>query len=259
MNFLADTFHIFKRHMMSLWRQPVWILVSLVQPIIWLGLFGQLFKKVTEIPGFGASGSGGYIQFLTPGVVVMTGFFGGLWAGMTMIDQLNDGFIDRLLVTPASRESIIAAAVLQSTVTVFIQSAIILLMGMALGARFPGGAGGAIIVLILSSLMASAFAAISYGLAVLLRREETLIAVVNFFGMPLTFLSTAFLAATVMPGWIHSIARYNPVNWAVEGSRFAIAGNQWTTVGIDVLLLVGVLVVFWLIAAQAFKVYQRSL
>jgi ABC-2 type transport system permease protein len=94
--------------------------------------------------------------------------------------------------------------------------------------------------------------------ALLVRREETLIAVVNFFGLPLTFLSTAFMASALMPGWLRAIARFNPVNWAVEGARHAMAGAQWQLVGIDVLsLAMFALVGSWL-ATQSFRLYRRS-
>ena len=93
MKALRDTQHMTVRHLMALWRQPWWIAVSLVQPVIWLLLFGALFKSVTDIPGFGSTN---YIQFLAPGVVVMTAFFGAGWTGMPVIDDINRG-VDRPL------------------------------------------------------------------------------------------------------------------------------------------------------------------
>ena len=61
-----------QRHLLNLWRQPIWIAVTLVQPVIWLLLYGALFKSVTRIPGFHSTS---YIQFLTPGIVVMSALF----------------------------------------------------------------------------------------------------------------------------------------------------------------------------------------
>ena len=100
MKALRDTQHMTVRHLMALWRQPWWIAVSLIQPVIWLLLFGALFESVTDIPGFGSTD---YIQFLAPGVVVMTAFFGAGWTGMPVIDDINRGVIDRFLVSPVRR------------------------------------------------------------------------------------------------------------------------------------------------------------
>ena len=89
------------RHLRALWRQPWWIVVTLIQPIIWLLLYGALFKRVVEIPGFHG---GSYIEFLTPGVVVMTAFFSAGWGGMAMIEDIDRGVIDRFLVSPVAAQ-----------------------------------------------------------------------------------------------------------------------------------------------------------
>ncbi|MFN8559719.1 MAG: ABC transporter permease [Dehalococcoidia bacterium] len=253
--YLADTFHLLQRHIRTTLRIPVWILVTLVQPVIWLALYGQLFRRVVEIPGFEASS---YIQFLTPGVVIMTATFGSAWAGMGLIEDLNEGVVDRMLASPVHRGAIITARVLHAALTVTVQSAIILVMGIALGARFPGGALGLVVILLLAALLASGFSAISNGVALLTRREETLIAVVNFFGLPLTFLSTAFMAAELMPNWIQAAARVNPVNWAVNAARDAMLGQQWAAVWTSSALLAAFALAAGAFATQAFRAYRRS-
>lgn len=253
--FIADTLHLLRRHVMHTLRQPIWILVMLVQPVIWLALYGQLFRRVVELPGFAANS---YIQFLTPGIVIMTALFGSFWAGMGIIEDLNEGVMDRMLATPASRAALIAARVLHSALTVGIQAIIILLLGVALGAGLPGGVPGFIAILALAMLLGAAFSAISNGAALLTRREETLIAVVNFFGLPLTFLTSAFIATALMPGWIRSVATFNPVNWAVDGARNAMQGTNWDSVGLHALLLCLFVVVGGFFATQAFRVYRRT-
>ena len=105
MTMIQQTLHMTARHLRELWRQPWFVAVTLVQPVIWLLLFGALFKKVVEIPGFQATS---YIQFLTPGVVIMTALFSSGWGGMGMIEDINRGVVDRFLVTPAHRGSMIA-------------------------------------------------------------------------------------------------------------------------------------------------------
>ncbi len=253
--FLSDTRHLLIRHLRTTIRIPIWIAVTIIQPVIWLTLYGQLFRRVVEIPGFGAAS---YIQFLTPGVVIMTALFGSAWAGMGILEDLTDGVMDRMLATPVSRAALITARVLHASVTVTAQSIIILLFGMALGARIPGGLPGFAAILLMGALLGAGFSALSNGLALVTRREETLIAVINFFGLPLTFMSTAFMAADLMPGWIRRIAGANPVNWAVDASRQAMLGGNWSEVVKTCLMLLGFALVSVWISTQAFRAYRRS-
>ena len=97
MTTLGHTGYMTATHLRQLWRQPWWIAVTLVQPVIWLLLFGSLFGVVSDIPGFGTDS---YIEYLAPGIVVMTAFFSAGWAGMPLIEDIDRGVTDRLLVTP---------------------------------------------------------------------------------------------------------------------------------------------------------------
>lgn len=253
--FLSDTLYLLIRHVRTTLRIPIWIAVTLIQPVIWLTLYGQLFRRVVEIPGFGAAS---YIQFLTPGVVIMTALFGSAWSGMGIIEDLTEGVMDRMLATPVNRAALISARVLHAALTVAVQSIIILLFGMLLGARVDGGVPGFLAILLLGSLLGAGMSALSNGLALVTRREETLIAVVNFFGLPLTFLSTAFMAADLMPGWIRALSRANPVNWAVVASRDAMLGQAWGDVARAAAMLLGFVVAAVWVSTQAFRAYRRS-
>ena len=254
-DFVADTYHLTLRHIRTTLRIPIWIFVTLTQPVIWLSLYGQLFRRVVEIPGFE---SDSYIQFLTPGVIIMTAFFGSAWAGMGIIEDLQHGVVDRMLATPVSRGAIIASRVVHAGLTVAIQSIIIMILGIVLGASIPGGFPGAFAILMLAALLGAGFSALSNGVALLTRREETLIAIINFFGLPLIFLSTAFMASELMPGWIRFLAQGNPVNWAVDGSRNAMMGEDWTSIWTYGLLLTAFVLIAGFFSTQAFRIYQRS-
>ncbi len=114
----------------ALVRQPWFIAVTLVQPVIWLLLYGALFERMIEIPGFVG---GDYQQYLAPGVLVMTAFFSSGWSGMSMIEDLDRGVTDRLLVTPVRRMPLIAGRVLQNLAGLTIQS--LLIVALAAGDR----------------------------------------------------------------------------------------------------------------------------
>ncbi|MDQ3656696.1 MAG: ABC transporter permease [Chloroflexota bacterium] len=256
MSFLSDTWYLLWRHIVTTIRIPIWLFVTIVQPIIWLTLYGQLFRRVVEIPGFDA---GSYIQFLTPGVLIMSALFGAAWSGMGIISDLNDGIMDRFLATPIRPSAIVTAAVLHAVLTGLVQAVIILLMSLVLGARVPGGLGGVLAILLMASLLAGGLAFISNGIALVTRREETLISVANFFGTPLLFLSTAFMAADLMPGWIRAIARFNPVNWAIDASRAAMAGTGWTVIVQNGAYLIGFVLVAGVLAMMALRSYRQAI
>jgi ABC-2 type transport system permease protein len=252
---LRHTWYMTVRHLRALFRQPAWVALTLIQPIIWILLYGQLFKQIVQIPGFGA---GSYIDFLTPGIVVMTVLFSGGWAGMGLIWDLDNGVIDRFLVTPVSRGALIGGRLVQLGLVAVIQSAILVSLGLVLGARYPE-LFGLVVLVACSVLLGAAFASLSTGLAAVVRKEETVIAAVNFVILPLTFLSSVFMAQNLVPGWIRSVARFNPVNWAVVAGREALTATpNWGIVFARAgYLLVFATVCAWL-ATRAFRAYQRS-
>lgn len=253
---LVHTWYLAVRDLRMLWRQPWYIAVTLVQPLIWLLLFGALFRRVVEIPGFGG---GSYIQFLTPGVVVMTALFSAGWSGMSTIEDLDRGVTDRFLVSPVRRGALIAGRVLRGAVVIVIQSVVIVALALAVGARFPNGIAGVAVLVAVAAVLGAAFGALSNGLALLARKEETVIAVMNFLLLPLTFLSSAFMREDLMPGWMRSAAAVNPVDWAVEAGRAAaMGGPDWGLVGVRTALLVAFLVLCSAFATRAFRSYQRS-
>ena len=256
-NALADSWFMTVRHLRNLFRQPAWIAISLIQPVVWLLLYGALFRKIVEIPGFGADS---YIDFLTPGIVVMTCLFSAGWSGMGLIDDLDRGVVDRFLVSPASRGSLIAGRLIQGAMVGVVQAVIIIVLGLIVGASYPGGIAGLTALTVCAVLLGTAIGALSNGVALLSRREETMIAVSNFVLLPMTFLSSVFMAQALMPQWMQDVAQYNPVNWAVQAGRAALAVNG--DCGI-VLSRMGYLAIFtvvctWL-ATRAFRVYQRSI
>lgn len=256
MTVLTHTYYMTLRHLRALIRQPWYVAFTLVQPIIYLLLFGSLFQNIVELPGFGAAS---YVTFLTPGVVVMSVLFGAGWTGMGIIEDLDRGVLDRFLVTPASRASLILSILAQQAVVAVIQSLIIIGLGLLVGARFAGGAPGVVALLVCAVLLASPFAALSIAMALMVRKQESVIGAVNFILLPLTFLSSVFMAQTLMPTWMQVIARLNPVNWAAEAGRTALsAGADWSMVLTRAGLLLALAIVCIWIAMRSFRSYQRS-
>ena len=245
------------RYLRELYRQPTVIFIALLQPIIWLLLFGALFKEVAKIPGFG---TGNYITYLTPGVVIMTAIFGSSWTGMSYIEDMQTGVLDRFLTAPVSRTALTVAMLAYQAVTTIVQSAIIIAIGWAIGASFPGGWAGILALTGVSVLIALAMAGLSNAFGLLTRQREALIGASTTLVLPLTFLSGAFLSLTLVPHWIADVARFNPVNWAASAGRLAVAGHAaWGTVGSYAGFLAIAAVITALAATRAFRTYQRAL
>jgi ABC-2 type transport system permease protein len=246
------------RSLRALKRQPVFVAITLVQPIIWLLLFGALFKRVIEVPGFTAGG-GSYLDFLTPGVIMMTALFSSSWAGTTFIEDMNIGVMDRLLTSPVRRGAMIAGTLANQSLTTIVQTLVVFAVAVAAGARFDGGLAGVGVTLAAAVLIAVIFAGFSNAVALLVRQQEALIGVSQFVSLPLPFLSAALMDTKVAPGWVATVARFNPVDWAVVSSRQALSASpDWGVVGGRLALLAAVAAASSWLATRAFRVYQRS-
>jgi ABC-2 type transport system permease protein len=256
MNTARQTGWMVVRQARNLMREPIWIAMMVIQPMLWLILYGQLFSKVTPL----RAGAGSYVEFLTPGIVCMNAFFGGTWAGMAMISDLDRHVVDRFLAAPASRLAIVLSQVVRAGITAILQALILLVVGLALGVRVHGGFAGWIVVLAASFLLAMVFAGFSNGIALVLRREASMIATANFVGLPLMFLSSILVTTALMPGWIRAITRFNPVNWGVDAARNAVVvGGNWGSAVGHLGLLLAAAAATALFATWCFRSYQRSI
>ena len=257
MTFLVDNWVMLARQYRLLIRQPIWIFIMLVQPMIWLLLYSQLFRKLPTLGGFGTAS---YVEYLTPAIVVMTSFFGGMWSGMATVSELEHGVYERFLATPLGSSSLIVSQVLRAGITGAAEGVIILVVGLALGAHVHGGVLGWLVILLVAFVVGAAFSGISHAFALLMRREETVIAVANFVGLPLMFLSTMLISGNAMPSWIQHVASFNPVNWAAEAARAAeLPGTDWGRVAehLGLLFAVAALTSAW--ALSALRRYKASL
>jgi len=253
----AHSGYLTGRLLRSTARQPAFVAITLVQPMIWLLLFGQLFKRVVEIPGFA---TGSYIDFLTPGVVVMTVLFSSGWAGMAFIDDMDRGVMDRMLSSPVSRTAMMVSSVANQAVTIVVQGVIVVGIGLLLGASFPGGVLGVLVLLVAAILLGAAFASLSNGMALIVRTQESLIGFSTMLTLPLSFLSSAMMAREAAPAWIQTVSSYNPVDWTVVASREALSADpDWSAVLLRLGGLLAVAVVAIWLATRAFRAYQRSL
>jgi len=255
---LTHTWYLTGRKLHALIRQPWVMAFSVIQPAIWLFLFGALFHKVIDIPGFAAGGSS-YLAYLVPGIVAMNAMSGNMWAGMSMIEEIDRGTLNRFLVSPASRIAIMNATVVEQAVSTIVQTLIIVVLGYAGGARYPGGMTGIVMLTLAAVLVGVLWGALSNMTGMLLRSREAIIGVYTFFMLPLMFLSSAFMQPSFMPGWMQAIAARNPLNWEVQIGRSVLSASpDWPAVAARCGGLLALAALCVAISVTTFRSYAKN-
>jgi len=217
-----ETFALTKRLFIQLKRRPSTLFAGILQPIIWLFLFGALFSNAPKdfLPGVDSYGN-----FLGAGLIVFTAFSGALNSGLPLMFDREFGFLNRLLVAPlSSRLSIVLSSFLYITILSFVQSLVIMVISFLLGYGFPNvfGLGIVFTTLILLVLFVTS---ISLCLAFILPGHIELIALIFVINLPLLFASTALAPISFMPNWLGWIASINPLTFAIEPIRTAYASQ----------------------------------
>ena len=223
--FLQETLALTRRLFIQLKRRPTTLVAGVIQPLMWLVLFGALFQNVPE-GLFGTSQS--YGQFFCAGIIVFTAFSGALNAGLPVMFDREFGFLNRLLVAPlASRFSIVLASAIFITTLSLIQTIAIMAVSFFIGAGLPNALGLGVVALIIL-LLVLGVTALSLGLAFALPGHIELIAVIFVTNLPLLFASTALVPLSFMPTWLQVVASLNPLSFAIEPIRYLYLHNDWT-------------------------------
>ena len=223
--FLQETLAMTKRLFIQLKRRPSTLIAGVIQPFMWLILFGALFYNAPQ----GLFGNDlSYAKFLAPGVIVFTAFSGALNAGLPVMFDREFGFLNRLLVAPlTTRYSIVAASTIYIIALSFIQTASIVAASAFLGAGLPNLAGLGAIALIVF-LIVLGMTALSLSLTFALPGHIELIAVIFVTNLPLLFASTALAPLNFMADWLQVIASLNPLTYAIEPIRYIYFNQHWS-------------------------------
>ena len=218
---LTDTWYLFLKYTTISLRMPLWSLFTLIQPLLWLLIFTQLFKHFAQGPAFADHS---YMDFFVPGVLVMTALFGSSWSGVSLLREITAGTVDKMLVSPVSRVAIVLSRVLHSAVQVVLQTLIILAIAWVIGAQLNLNPLSILFAMLSIFLLGVGLAALSNGFAIILQREEPLVMIGNLMTLPLMFLSTAMVPEHLMPDWIAMVSLINPITYGVEAVRAVLVG-----------------------------------
>jgi ABC-2 type transport system permease protein len=243
---------LFKRKMLETLRNPIFIIVSMATPIVYLVLFAPLLNRLTGVPGFVP---GHVLDAFIPGLLVIVAFLGGLFVGYVMIDEVKNGVLERMRVTPASRFSLLAGRVLRDLVNV---TAIVVFFALiAIPFGFDLNIPGFLIELVLLALILITTSSFGNAMGVILGDEDKLSPIVQGINLPIILLSGMLLPMELAPRWLQIIAHFNPAYYVVEASRQLAVGHFLNAkVGYAFLFTipVTVLVVVW-----ATRTFQRSI
>ena len=251
MSFIHDTWFIFRRQLRLILRNPAFLTIGLLQPILYLVLFGPL---LVNLPAGSLSSGGGVAnayRFFVPGLLIQLALFGSTFVGFAIISDWRSGVIERYRVTPVSRMAILAGRVLRDVVMLMIQSTVLILAGLTFGLRAPLPA--VLMGYVYIVLVAIGLASVSYAVALMLKSEDAFAPLINSVIVPLVLLSGIMLPLTLGPGWLQGIARISPFRYIIDAMREAYAGHYFDTIVVEGLVVaVGLAAAFMWLGSRVF-------
>jgi ABC-2 type transport system permease protein len=245
--FIRDTQLMFGRSLNMTLRTPIWIIIGLFQPVLYLLLFAPLLDNLGNVPGFP---SGGAFNVFTPGLLVMMAMFSAAFVGFNLIDDIRSGVLERLRVTPVNRLALLIGMVLRDVITLLVQSVVVIVLSLFMGLR-PDPLG-LLIFAVLLTFIAVVLASCSYALAIFLRDEGSLASTLNTITVPLLLLSGITLPLTLAPQAIRTLAQFNPFSHAVDAARALFNGNFGDSsilLGFGLIIALMVLSLWWAVSA----------
>ncbi len=236
---LSDTYTIFWREMKRYRKSRSGVIIRLIQPVVWIIVIGNTFagtQPLIQSVGF----EGEYIEFMAPGVVILTAIFTSIFGGVNTLWDRRYGFMNKALTSPISRSSIALGKMFAISLIAALQASLILGVAFAIGVSFPDPI---VIVPIMAIviLFSLGFSGISVMVAATAKSQETFCGIINFLGMPLFMLSPALFPLELLPDWLASAAMLNPVTYTVLLVREMMTG---TPEGVSPLLSIGVILIF---------------
>ena len=251
MKVFRDTWLLFTWSVGATLRSPVWAIIGLFQPLCYLFLFGPLLQPLSKVPGFPP---GGAQTVFTPGVMVMMGVFGTVFAGFGLIAELQSGFIERLCITPLSRLSLPLGRILRDVVLLLIQSLLIVSVALPLGLHV--NVAGLLLVMGLLILLGLCLSACSYALALAFKDVNALSSTLQTLTLPIFLLSGITLPLTLAPPVLRTLGYFNPIAYVVNAARMLFLGNIANATVVEGFVISGVLALLALVWAT--RAFQRA-
>ena len=225
MGLFYDTQTLVERYLIKLVRNPTLLGTNLATPIIFLVLFSQLLTNFGQfLPG----ASGGYLAYLAPGIILLNAMINAPLGGVSMANDLNSGFLSKMLLTQVSRSAILFGRLVTDMLMAMAESIITIVAAIAMGVQFSTGLPGVLLVLLTVAFFEFALSGIFLAVGIRTRKTETLSALSGVVFFPLIFISSAMFPVTFFPSWAQTISSYNPVSYASDVARDLVTGASLT-------------------------------
>ncbi|MGI0040923.1 MAG: ABC transporter permease [Nitrosopumilaceae archaeon] len=248
---ISDTYSIFWREMKRYRKSRSGVLIRLIQPAIWIIVIGNTFagtQPLIKSVGYDLS----YIEFMTPGVIILTAIFTSIFGGVNTLWDRRYGFMNKALTSPISRSSIALGKMLAISLVSALQASLILGIALAIGVNFVNPLMFVPIMLIVI-LFSLGFSGISVVVAATAKSQETFWGIVNFLGMPLFMLSPALFPLELVPDWLAVVAKLNPVTYSVLLIRGMMTGTtQAVSVVLELAVISGFVIIMVALASYVF-------
>jgi ABC-2 type transport system permease protein len=222
--YLRDCSVVFRRQIRMNLRNPAWVLIGILQPVLYLLLFGPLLKPLVSQFGVGTDNA---YTFLVPGLLVQLGMFGAFFAGFSLIGEWREGVIEAERVTPAARSALLVGRLWRDVLQLLVQAVILVALAYAMGMR--GSIGGVVLGIVITLLVGGACAAASNALAMVSKSEDVMAPVVNIVMMPVLLLSGILLPMTLGTAWLQTVSDFMPFRYVVDAVREVFTGDLGTS------------------------------
>lgn len=235
-------------------REPFVLVFAIIQPLIFLVLFSQVFGQLAA----GAVPGGNYLAFLVPAIVIQVALITAAGSGIGFVQDIETGMFEKVLVSPMSRTAVFAGKLLSDLLLILAPTLLMVSLGYALGARITTGLLGVVGILGVALLFSVWFMAISYIIGIVTGSSRVTGISTNLIQFPLLFASTAFVPEHALPGWLQAVSSVNPITYGVDAAReIMLTGWTWNVIGRSLVVLVvldivlGALAVYFLDRASS--------
>ena len=225
MGLLYDTQSLLERYLIKLVRNPTLLGTNLITPVIFLVLFSQLLTKFGQ---FLPSASGGYLAYLTPGVIMLNAMISAPLGGVSLANDLNSGFFSKMLLTQVRRPAILLGRLATDMLMSVVESIVTICVALAMGVQFSAGLPGILVILLTVAFFEFALSGIFLTVGIRTKKTETLSALSGVVFFPLIFISSAMFPVSFFPSWAQTISSYNPVSYASDITRDLVMGTSLT-------------------------------
>jgi len=253
--FLRQTLALAEMELRKLRHDPTELITRIIQPALWLGVFGEVFSRVRAIP----TGQLRYLDFMAPGVLAQSVLFIAIFYGIAVIWERDLGIVHKLLVSPAPRLTLVLGKALSAGVRALPQGLMVYLLAWLLGVKInwnPAALAGVALAILLG---AAAFSTLSLIVACIVKTRERFMGIGQALTMPLFFASNAVYPISIMPEWLKTLARVNPLTYEVDAMRALMiqGGSSVFGVGLDLLVLLAASMALTAVASRLYPNLAR--